>query len=271
MTDNQAGPNHRSLSAAYRQAGYTITDAPGFQRADAATLWVARDDQPIAVVASLRNPTKPGVLLRNVDQLSRHARIHLVTGSPGIASRVRELLRNPVRRRTDCGVECFLHPAQFVLDGSRLAVSEPHVWIATTDEQSPPDGTVLSATLRLANASESETEPSNPAARSIKKRPGYESTVTELESTETLPESSYLVRKPVITDQPGDGHGVVVAVLSDSGLTADNPARNRAPESLGQETKPPRVLGDEPWAMSAPPALAVTRLHLVAQREWEDR
>lgn len=271
MTDDQPGPNRRTLTEAYRQAGYTIEDAPRSQGADAAALWVAHDEQPIAVIKCLRNPTKPGALLRKVDQLSRHARIHLVAGSRRIASRVREYLQDPVRRRADCGVECYRHPAQFVLDGTRLAVSEPHVWIATTDDQSPPDGTVLSVPVTLATPSGGETERANLTAGTSKKRPGYESAITEMNPTQTPSEISSLVREPVITDQSRGDYGVVIAVLSEGALTEYDPARNRVLNPLRHDKTPPGVLADGPWELAAPPMSAVTQVHLVARSEWESK
>jgi hypothetical protein len=269
MTDNQPGPDHYTLSAAYQQAGYTIEDPPDFQGADAAALWVARDEQLIAVLTCRRAAMKPGVLLTRVNHLSQHARIHIVTDSRGRANQVQDFLRNPVRRRTDCGVQCYHHSVRFVLDGARLAVSEPYVWIATSGEQPPPDGTVLSVPATLATPFGDEAKRANQAANAIKKQPAYESTVTELESTETPGETSQSVRTPVITDQADANHGVVVAIRGESGLTVYNPERESAFDPLQHEKTPQRVLGDAPWEMSAPPALAVTRLHLIPKSEWE--
>jgi hypothetical protein len=271
MAGNQPGPDHDRLTGAYRQAGYTIKDTPGFQGADAAALWVAHDGQPIAVITVLGTTMRPGVLLRNVNQLSRHARIHIVTPSQRKASRVRETLQNPVQRRTDCGVQCYVHPARFDLAGTHLAVSEPHVWIAATDEQSPPNGTVLSVPVSFATPDENETAREDLAVSTSEKRPGYESTVTELKPTETPPETSNLVRTPVITDQREGDSSVVLTDFSTGTLTAYNPARDSALDPRQQEQTPPQVLGDAPWELSPPPALPVTRLHLVAQSNWEDK
>lgn len=271
MIDDQSGPRHRTLTAAYRQAGYTIEDPPDFQRADATALWVTRDEQPIAVITCLSKGRKPGVLLTNVDHLSGHARIHIVTRSRGRANQIQDLLRNPVQTRTDCGVQCYHHLARFVLDGTQLVVSEPHVWIATSGDQSRPDGTVLSVPATLATPFRDEAERAKLAATDVKKHPTYESMITELESTKTLPATSYSVPTPVITDRAGATHSVIVAVLAENGLTAYTPERDSASDPLQHEKTPQRVLGDDPWEMSAPPALAVTRLHLVPQSEWEAR
>lgn len=269
MTDDQPGPRHRTLSAAYRQAGYTIEDPPDVQGADAAALWVTRDEQLIAVIMCPPKVRKPGVLLSKVDHLSGHARIHIVARSRGRANQVQDCLRNPVQRRTDRGVQCYHHSTRFLLGSTRLVVSEPHVWIATSEDQSSPDGTVLSVPAALATPFGDEADRTELAANDVKKHPAYESMVTELESTETPAETTHPVRRPVITDRSDATHGVVVAVFAESGLTAYNPERDCASDPLQHEKTPQRVLGDDPWEVSAPPALAVTRLHLVPESEWE--
>jgi len=160
MTDDQPGPQRRTLTAAYRQAGYTIENPPDFDGADAPSLWVTRDAPPIAIITCPPEDLQPDVLLTKADHHSRHTRIHIVTRSRGRASRVQAHLRNPVQTRTDCGVQHFHRLPWFVLDGTRRATSEPYIWLVTSGNQSLFDRTVLSAPAPLENQSGDGSETS---------------------------------------------------------------------------------------------------------------
>jgi len=105
MKTNQPSPIHRALTAVYREAGYTIEDAPSVDGANTAAMWVSRNGQRSAVIACLHNCTKPGTILRQVSSLSQHARVHVVAKSQATANQLQNHLQTPVRRRTDRGTE----------------------------------------------------------------------------------------------------------------------------------------------------------------------
>lgn len=253
MTDNQRSPSHRTLTAVYRQAGYTIEDVPSVDGANTAAMWVSRDGQRSAVVACLHNCTKPGTILRQASFLSQHAPVHVVAESQATANQLQDHLQNPVRRRTDRGRELYLQSHRFTLGDTTLVTAEPHMWIATSDDQSPPDGAVLSLT-----PSGDETDPTQFGATNITKRSEYDSEVTELTATDTPVETSQIVRTPVVPKATEFNHDISVITLTPS-TSALTSAQSTSAHTLGEETK----------IEITPPTRTGTRIHLVSRHGWD--
>jgi hypothetical protein len=258
MTANQRNPNRRALTSVYRQAGYTIEDVPNVNGAHAATMWVSRNGQRSAVVASHHSVTKPGTIIRQVAFLSQYAPVHVVARSEATANQLQGHLRDPVLQSTDHGTKLYLQSTQFSLNDTILVTAEPHTWIATRDDQSPPAGAVLSLT-----PTGDETDPTQFGAANITKRSGYDSAVTELTATDA-PAETPIVRTPVLPTTIKFTHDISVKTLAPY-----TPVLTSAQHSNRCQSSPSHTLAEVNKIATTLPTRTGTRIHLVSRQEWD--